>query len=369
MAITGTKRQAGSRRDSLHEIRQENQHQFRQIPDFLSGQAQAQPHMQVPAQSSVQGSQHTQHPQATISPFPPRTQDPHFFHQPNPFHQKEFLPESSFLQEELHRQHVPPQSQSQSQPQQFPIFTTPMGVREGEQRPQLTEDIEFKKSPRKIVIVMSKISLISIIFGLVLLSILFFVAGLFTSVYLGMGSHISGSTASISSLLPSLPKMQLPTKQQVTESVGAVVTNTLGTAPSKDVVDKKVQDTIKKALPAAAAPIVNKVLSAEEFEGEFIENSKRVPAETDAGRFSVQAKVYADGSMAMQLAKKLKEAGYGSYIVRQKDVENPRIYYHVRAGSFGDYMAANTLVRKLRDMGNRSATVVLISRGEDRLQP
>lgn len=368
MVTTVTKRHAGSRRDSLREIRQENQNQYRQIPDFLSGrpQTQVQPEMHVPPQASSDTSgQEQQRPQphATVSAFPTRAPDPRFFHQPNPFHQKEFLQEPSFRQEELYKQHTV------NQPQQFSVFTEPTVKKEEEWRPQLTEDVEFKKSPGKIVIVMSKISLISIIFGLVLLSILFFTAGIFTSVYLGMGSHVTGSTASIGSLLPSMPKIELPTKQEVSESVGAVVTNTLGTAPSKDVVDRKVRDAIKEALPAAAAPIVNKVLSAEEFDGEFIENSKRVPSEVDAGRFSVQAKVYADGSMAMQLAKKLKEAGYGSYIVRQKDVDNPRIYYHVRAGSFGDYMAANTLVRKLREMGNRSATVVLISRGEDRLQP
>ena len=234
--------------------------------------------------------------------------------------------------------------------------------------PPQNDDYAQPQQQGKIVFTMNKISFLSITFGLLLIGMLLFVAGIMTAYYILPGGPKAIGTAIQGANLPQPPQIQLPTKEDIAKSIEKAV-GKLGKAPDKQEVEKAIQSAVKSVTPKFALPTVEKAISSEDSNPEFLDGAKRTPSDSDAGRFTVQAKVYGDGAWAMQLARKLKEEGYGAYMIRVKERHTNRQHYHTRVGVFGDYMAANTLVRKLKEMGNRSATVVLIASGEDRLTP
>ena len=243
------------------------------------------------------------------------------------------------------------------------------GAHSGENSP-LDQSFLFKKLPYGgLLFIMNKISFLSITFGLLFMGILLYTAGILTAYYIlpggpkAMGVAFQGGQGT-----GGLPKIELPTKADITRSIEKAV-GKLGEAPKKQDVEKVINSAMKAITPEFAQPTVQKFVGPKAVDQEFIDGARRTPTDSDAGRFTVQAKVYGDGAWAMQLARRLKEEGYGAYIVRVKEQHRNQQFYHARVGVFGDYMAANTMVRTLREMGNRSATVVLVARGEDRIVP
>lgn len=228
----------------------------------------------------------------------------------------------------------------------------------------------FKNLPQGgILFVMNKISFLSIVLGLLFMGILLYGAGILTAYYILPGGPRAIGVAIQGGKGGDLPKIDLPTKEDITRSIEKAI-GALGEAPKKQDVERAVQTAVKAITPEIAQSAVNKMMApSETLNQEFIDGAKKIPGDSDAGRFTVQAKIYGDGAWAMQLARKLKEEGYGAYIVRVKEAPGNIQRYHTRVGVFGDYMAANSMVRSLKEMGNRSATVVLIARGEDRVVP
>lgn len=225
-----------------------------------------------------------------------------------------------------------------------------------------------KRVHGKVTVTMNKISFISIVFGMILIGILVFSAGMMTAYYILPGGPQAIGTAIKGGGIPQVPNIHFPTKEEIAQSIERAVSK-LGKAPKKQDVEQAIQTAVKAVTPEIIDPLVDAIAPSKKTESEFVEGKKRTPTDNDAGRFTVQAKVYGDGAWAMQLARKLQSVGYGAYIVRIKEPHSDRLHYHTRVGVFADYMSANAMVRKLREMGNRSATVVLITRGEDRTTP
>lgn len=223
----------------------------------------------------------------------------------------------------------------------------------------------------KIVFAMNKVSLIALLFGLFLMGALLFLAGGITTYY-----FFPPKVSRLAATFPTSPKNQPATKEETSQTLDRVMETEREIMPpfrpgnvSPPPKQTPFQEVVKAVTPAAVQPLVDKVLGDLPQNPEFVEGARKTPSDTDAGRFTVQAKVYGDGAWAMQLARKFKEEGYGAYILKIKEKHTNRLHYHVRLGVFGDYMPANVLVRKLKEMGNRSASVVLVSRHEDRLLP
>lgn len=227
----------------------------------------------------------------------------------------------------------------------------------------------FRKIPQGgALVIMNKISFISIIFGLLFIGVLLYAAGILTAYYILPGGPKAVSVALGGGSGGQLPKIELPSKEDIAHRIERAVSK-LGQSPQRQDVEKAIQTAVKAITPEFAQPKIQEIITPNKVETGFTEGAKRTPSDSDAGQFTVQAKVYGDGAWAMQLARRLKEEGYGAYIVRVKEKYENRLNYHTRVGVFGDYLAANSMVRTLREMGNRSATVVLIARGEDRLVP
>lgn len=243
----------------------------------------------------------------------------------------------------------------------------------------------------RVILIMNKISFIGLLLALVCMGVFLFLAGILTAYHLLPGSRGLGtrSSATLSSSMATLSSSKAMTQNAINQSLDIAAHKEKSLFPSEKTkleqdapesgdsqgsphsmsVPSPFKDAVKAVTPQSMQPLVDKVLGQDPQNPEFVEGSQKIPTDTDAGRFTVQAKVYGDGAWAMQLCRRLKEEGYGAYIVRIKERPTHRVHYHVRLGTFGDYMPANALVRKLKEMGNRSASVVLVSRNEERITP
>lgn len=203
---------------------------------------------------------------------------------------------------------------------------------------ELSENAEkrLKKHKGGCVIIMSKTGLIGIIFGLILMAVLLFSAGL-----------LSGFSL-------------LKQEENRLESAGLVADLTL---PKPPTMSQNILSAVK-----AVGELVGLDLSKED-QAKIKEGAQKVPTDDNAGGFSIQARILRDQRPAMDLARSLTASDYGAYVVRHRNEQTEELTYHVRLGAYGDYVAANELARLLREQNYESSTVVLIRKGEERLLP
>lgn len=194
---------------------------------------------------------------------------------------------------------------------------------------------------------MNRISLIGMIFGLILISILCFFAG-FLSSYL---AHPFGSTAT----------HDIATTTAVPASTPAAVASSPSPQTQQTQAESSIVAEAKAPLPAAQS-----TPSAYDIESEALKTgAQRVATTEDVGKFSVQLKTFSDRLWAVQTAKLLKKIGYGVYITQIpiKDASSgfSRSVYDVRLGVFDNYIQANQFARELRRMGHNTSSVIMIA--------
>lgn len=190
---------------------------------------------------------------------------------------------------------------------------------------------KYINSEKDYVFIMNKISIIGLIFGLLLIASLLFVVG-FISAFVLMPSS-EGNTKVESSVQEEASSPGFV--QSIAASIGGMVDRLF-----------KGADKIEKVAPYNI-----------------------VPSDSHQGRFTVQLNGFSDEAVAMESAIKYKSKGItGVYITKVKDVKGIEKYY-VKIGSFGDYIAAENYSRKLQTLGEFSAKVSIIHKGEDRRKP
>ncbi len=180
------------------------------------------------------------------------------------------------------------------------------------------------------VFIMSRMSMIGLIFGLVLTAGLFFSAGFFTAVSMNPSGELAQLNAIERSVTP-----------ESEQGLFGPVANQLF-APSSSTGQK--DSTAVKPGPEVAAD--------------------------GNQQFSIEVGSMTDLKKAKAQAEALDKKGYGSYLVRvpQKNSGNGTLY-SVRLGVFGDYLDAINFSKKMQGEGHQSAKVTLIRKGEDRFVP
>lgn len=221
-------------------------------------------------------------------------------------------------------------------------------------------------SKGKVVISMSKTSLLGIIFGLFLITLISFVAGFVISLNLQQSSFLAinmkneGQTFALDKNAnqgSAQPKSE-PTdyNKSVKETLNSYVDKII---PPRDTAE---DGTYEKAdedkSPISKVDLIKKQASI-------------IPNDSHAGRFTVELTVSSKGLELQKFAKKLQDKNYGAYIVRTLADDKETEYFSLRIGSFVDYDDAYKVASQIRfkykdKFGNASVTT--IRAGEERIK-
>lgn len=216
---------------------------------------------------------------------------------------------------------------------------------------------------------MNRISLIGMIFGLILISLLSFVAGFITSHLMGPSEPLVSSGGA-----PSSPSIASTTGAPA-PAAGAATSppDAKGATPQQEA---KAGETSDKpaASPDSKPGAETNLTAASNIEDTNVKTaSQRIPTQADVGKFSLQIKTFGEYIWAVQTMKILKKLGYGCYIVKfpknRSQGYGSMMYYDVRVGVFDNYVQANQFARHMRLLGHTSASVTAIQRNIEIVDP